>query len=251
MGRVHSRFAHPFAPPARVSSTSAATVRRRLVAWALALAGAVLASSAAAQAPAEGADRTPPPQLAPSAPPAAPAVEGLPPQAMWEATVAAYEARIKALKHEADAVHDFVEDEDMRDAHGRQIELEIEATKRELRNFIERTTERNSTVMMVSGIVLASLGAAALVTGAVLITANHDEAATEHRDTYTVALATAAGGVAAVGVGLPLYVIGRKRVLRRGLEARGPAAARLLVGPGAVGASPGAVPLGVGLRIAF
>ncbi|WP_437323131.1 hypothetical protein [Sorangium sp. So ce381] len=226
-------------------------MRRRLVAWALALAGAVLASSAAAQAPAEGADRTPPPQLAPSAPPAAPAVEGLPPQAMWEATVAAYEARIKALKYEADAVHDFVEDEGMRDAHGRQIELEIEATKRELRDFVERTTERNSTVMMVSGIVLASLGAAALVTGAVLITANHDESATKHRDTYTVALATAAGGVAAVGVGLPLYVIGKKRVLRKGLDTRGPAAARLLVGPGAVGPSPGAVPLGVGLRLTF
>ncbi|WP_437541695.1 hypothetical protein WME97_27735 [Sorangium sp. So ce367] len=230
-------------------------MRRRLVAWALALAGAVLASSAAAQAPAEGAERTPPPQLAPSAPPAAPpaapAAEELPPQAMWEATVAAYEARIKALKYEADTIHDFVEDEDMRDAHGRQIELEIEATKRELRNFMERTTERNSTVMMVSGIVLASLGAAALVTGAVLITANHDEAAAKHRDTYTVAVATAVGGAAAVGVGLPLYVIGKKRVLRRGLDMRGLAAARLLVGPGAVAASPGAVPLGVGLRIAF
>ncbi|WP_157906916.1 hypothetical protein [Sorangium cellulosum] len=233
------------------STSSAAAVRRRLVAWALALAGAVLASSAAAQAPAEGADRAPPPQLAPSAPPAAPAVEELPPQAMWEATVAAYEARIEALKYEADAVHDFVEAEDVRDARGRQIELELEATKRELRNFMERTTERNSTVMMVSGIVLAGLGAAALVTGAVLITAKHDEAATKHRDTYTVAVATAAGGAAAVGVGLPLYVIGKKRVLRKGLELRGLAAARLLVGPGAVAASPGAVPLGVGLRIAF
>ncbi|WP_437850097.1 hypothetical protein [Sorangium sp. So ce363] len=230
------------------STSSAAAVRRRLVAWALALAGAVLASSAAAQ--------TPPPQLAPSAPPAAPAVaapavEELPPQAMWEATVAAYEARIEALKYEADAIHDFVDSEDMRDARGRQIELEIEATKRELRNFMERTTERNSTVMMVSGIVLASLGAAALVTGAVLITANHDEAVTKHRDGYTVAVATAAGGVAAVGAGLPLYVIGKKRVLRKGLDMRGLAAARLLVGPGAVVASPGAVPLGLGLRIAF
>ncbi|WP_437274868.1 hypothetical protein WME90_26855 [Sorangium sp. So ce375] len=249
MGRIHSRVAHPPAPPARVSS--AAAVRRRLVAWALALAGAVLASSAAAQAPAEGADRAPPPQLAPSAPPAAPAVEGLPPEAMWEATVAAYEARIAALKYEADAVHDFVDSEDVRDAQGRQIELEIEATKRALRDFVERTTERNSTVMMVSGIVVASLGAAALVTGAMLITVNHDEDATKHRDTYTAALATAAGGVAAVGVGLPLYVIGKKRVLRKGLDPRGPAAARLLVGPGAVAAPSGVVPLGVGLRVAF
>ncbi|WP_437521165.1 hypothetical protein WME79_28535 [Sorangium sp. So ce726] len=234
-----------------MSSTSAAAVRRRLVAWALALAGAVLASSAAAQTPAEGAAHTPPPPFAPPAPPAAPAVERLPPEAMWEATVAAYEARIEALKYEADSIHDFVDSEDMRDAHGRQIELEIEATKRELRDFVERTTERKSTVMMVSGIVLASLGAAALVTGAVLIPANHDEAATKHRDTYTAALATAAGGVVAVGVGLPLYVIGKKRVLRKGLDPRGPAAARLLVGPGAVAASPGAIPLGVGLRIAF
>ncbi|WP_437766287.1 hypothetical protein WMF27_25385 [Sorangium sp. So ce281] len=233
------------------STSSAAAVRRRLAAWALALAGAVLASSAAAQTSPEGPERTPPPQLAPPAPPAAPAVEELPPQAVWEATVAAYEARIAALKYEADAIHDFVEAEDVRDARGRQIELEIEATKRELRGFVERTTERNSPVMMVSGIVLAGLGAAALVTGAVLITANHDEAVTKQRDGYTVAVATAVGGVAAVGVGLPLYVIGKRRVLRKGLELRGLAAARLLVGPAAVAASPGAVPLGVGLRVAF
>ena len=50
---------------------------------------------------------------------------------------------------------------------------------------------------------------------------------------------------------LPLYVIGKKRVLRKGLDPRGPAAAHLLVGPGAVAAPSGVVPLGVGLRVAF
>ncbi|WP_437585790.1 hypothetical protein [Sorangium sp. So ce1000] len=263
--------------PARASS--AASARRRLIAWALAAAAAVLASSATAQTPGEGAAPAPPastlapppastlapppastlapppaptlaPPPAPSAPPGAPAVEGLPPGAQWEATVAAYEARIEALKYEARAVREFAGSEEVRDARERQIALEIKATKRALGDFVERTTERNSPVMMVSGLILAGLGGAALVTGATLLIVNHDEAVTSHRDGYTVALATTAGGVVGLGVGLPLYAIGKKRVPRR-LAPRGPAAARLVVGPGAVAASPGAVLLGVGLRFAF
>ncbi|WP_437730384.1 hypothetical protein [Sorangium sp. So ce1335] len=221
---------------------------------ALAFAAAASASTAAAEAPAEGAaslSTAPPPALPTAPPPPAPpppglpGLPGVPPGATWDETVAAYEARIASLERQARSAATRGAEEELR-----RIELDLEATRRGYRDFEERTTERNSPFMMVSGLVLSGLGGVAVLTGLVLVVANHDDTGEDARDRYTVALATAAGGVAGIGVGLPLYVIGKKRV-RKDLESSAPVAARLLVGPGAVAASPGAGPLSVGLRVAF
>ncbi|WP_437923628.1 hypothetical protein WMF37_31995 [Sorangium sp. So ce291] len=234
MDQGHSCLAHPRAPSAHRRAAGA-----RLVAGALALAAVAVASSAAAQTPPEPAA---PPS---SAPPAAPPVPGLPPGATWEETMAAYEATITALQRQARSAKARGSEEERR-----RIELEIEATERGFRDFEERTTERNSDVMMVSGLALAGLGGVALLGGVVLAVARRDDVGAQRRESQTLVLATAIGGVAGVAVGVPLYVIGKKRV-RKDVEPSAPVAARLLVGPGAVAASPGAGPLAVGLRVAF
>ncbi|WP_437573717.1 hypothetical protein [Sorangium sp. So ce887] len=232
----------------RVSSAhrQGRAARCRLVAWALAFAAAAPAPSAAAEPPAEGAARvsTPPP-----APPVAPAVAGLRPGATWEETAAAHEARIAALESQARRVHE-IGSEDERRAAQRRIELELAAARRDFDDFEERTTEWNSPVMAISGLVLASLGGAAILGGAVLVFASYDDSSAGRSEASKLAIAAAAGGVAGVAVGLPLYVIGKKRV-RSDAASSAPVVARLLVGPGAVAASPGAGPLSAGLRVAF
>ncbi|XXY51617.1 hypothetical protein WME91_10785 [Sorangium sp. So ce269] len=237
MEQARSHVTSPRAPSAHRRAAGA-----RLVAGALALAAVAVASSAAAQTPPE---RAAPPSSAPPQPPAAPPVAGLPPGATWEETVAAYEATITALQRQARSAGARGSEEERR-----RIELEIEATERGFRDFEERTTERNSDVMMVSGLALAGLGGVALLGGMVLVVAHRDDVGAQRRESQTLVLASAIGGVAGVAVGVPLYVIGKKRV-RRDLEPSAPVAARLLVGPGAVAASPGAGPLAVGLRVAF
>ncbi|WP_437774755.1 hypothetical protein [Sorangium sp. So ce1097] len=244
MAQVRSRLAAP-----RALSAPLRAARRRLAAWALALAAAAAAPSAAAQTPAEGAPPPAPPPPAPPPPapppPAPQGLPGLPPGATWDETVAAHEARIASLERQARSAATRGSEEALR-----RIELDLQAARRAYRDFEERTTERNSPFMMVSGLVLSGLGGAAVITGLVLVVANHDDTGADARDRYTVALATAAGGAVGLGVGLPLYVIGKKRV-RKDIESSAPVAARLLVGPGAVAASPGAGPLSVGLRVAF
>ncbi|XYH93500.1 hypothetical protein ACMHYB_37370 [Sorangium sp. So ce1128] len=237
MEQVRSCLAHPCAP-----SAHRRTARARLAAGALALAAAAVASSAAAQTPPE---RAAPPSSAPPPPPAAPPVAGLPPGATWEETVAAYQATIAALERQARSADARGAEEERR-----RIELEIEATERGFRDFEERTTERNSDAMMVSGLALAGLGGVALLGGMVLVVASYDDVGARRRESQTLVLATAIGGVAGIAVGVPLYVVGKKRV-RKDLEPSAPVAARLLVGPGAVAASPGTGPLAVGLRVAF
>ncbi|MGK3961154.1 hypothetical protein WMF38_49885 [Sorangium sp. So ce118] len=237
MEEVRSCSAHARAPSARRRAA-----RARLAAGALALAAVAVASSAAAQTPPE---RAAPPSSAPPPPPAAPPVAGLPPGATWEETVAAYEATITALQRQARSAGARGAEEERR-----RIELELEATERGFRDFEERTTERNSDVMMVSGLALAGLGGVALLGGMVLVVAHRDDVGAQRRESQTLVLASAIGGVAGVAVGVPLYVIGKKRV-RIDIDPSAPVAARLLVGPGAVAASPGAGPLAVGLRVAF
>ncbi|XXX72801.1 hypothetical protein WMF30_34650 [Sorangium sp. So ce134] len=244
--RAHLRFAHPRAASARRRRREAP---RRLVAWALAVAAAASAPSAAAEGPAGGAASVSTPPPAATAPPAAPAVPGVPPGATWEATAAAHEARIAALEGQARRVHELGS-EDERRAAQRRIELELAAAREAFRDFEEGTTEWNSPVMTISGLVLATLGGAAILSGAVLVFASHDDSSAARSETSKVAIATAIGGVVGVAVGLPLYAVGRRRV-RREAASGAPAAARLLVGPGAVAASPGAGPLSAGLRVAF
>ncbi|WP_437302846.1 hypothetical protein [Sorangium sp. So ce388] len=233
-------LAHPPAPSAQRRAA-----RARLAAAALALASVAVASSAAAQTPPERAALPSSAPSAPPLPPAAPPVAGLPPGATWEETMAAYEATMTALQRQARSAKARGAEEERR-----RIELEIEATERGFRDFEERTTERNSDAMMVSGLALAGLGGVALLAGMVLVVAHRDDVGAQRRESQTVVLATAIGGVAGVAVGVPLYVIGKKRV-RKDLEPSAPVAARLLVGPGAVAASPGTGPLAVGLRVAF
>ncbi|WP_437806881.1 hypothetical protein [Sorangium sp. So ce1078] len=215
----------------------------------MAFAAAAPAPCAAAETLAQGAARasTPPPAEPPAL--VAPAVAGVPPGATWEETAAAHEARIAALESQARRVHELGS-EDERRAARRRIELELEAAREAFRDFEERTTEWNSPVMMISGLVLASLGGAAILGGAVLVFASHDDSSAGRSEASKLAIATAAGGVAGVAVGLPLYVVG-KRPVRRDAAASPPVVARLLVGPGAVAASPAAGPLSAGLRVAF
>ncbi|WP_437949842.1 hypothetical protein WME98_02805 [Sorangium sp. So ce296] len=272
MKQAHLRFARP----------RAAVARRRVVAWALGLAAAVPALSVAAEPPAPPAPSVaaeppaaaapsvvaeppaPPAAAAPSvaaeppappastpapAPPAAPAVAGVPPGATWEATAAAHEARIAALESQARRVHELGSADERR-AEQRRIELELAAAREAFRDFEERTTEWNSPVMVISGLVLTTLGGAAILSGAALVLASHDNSTAARTEASRVAIATALGGVAGIAVGLPLYVFGKRRV-RRDDAPSAPAVARLLVGPGAVAASPGAGPLSAGLRVAF
>ncbi|WP_437934084.1 hypothetical protein [Sorangium sp. So ce341] len=272
MKQAHLRFARP----------RAAAARRRVVAWALSLAAAAPALSVAAEPPAPPAAAAPSVATAPPAPPAAPAlsvaaepsapsvaaappaapastpapappvapaVAGVAPAATWEATAAAHEARIAALESQARRVHELGSADERR-AEQRRIELELEAARAAFRDFEERTTEWNSPVMMISGLVLTTLGGAAILSGAALVFASHDDSSAARAEASEVAIATALGGVAGIAVGLPLYVFGKRRV-RRDDAPSAPAVARLLVGPGAVAASPGAGPLSAGLRVAF
>ncbi|WP_437313398.1 hypothetical protein [Sorangium sp. So ce385] len=277
MKQAHLRFARP----------RAAAARRRVVAWALGLAASAAALSVAAEPPAPPAAAAPsvaveppappaaaapavaaeppappaaaapsvaaappaPPASTPAlAPPVAPAVAGVPPGATWEATAAAHEARIAALERQARRVHELGSADERR-AEQRRIELELAAARAAFRDFEERTTEWNSPVMMISGLVLTTLGGAAILGGAALVFASHDDSSAARTEASEVAIATALGGVAGVAVGLPLYVFGKRRVRRD--DAPSAPVARLLVGPGAVAASPGAGPLSAGLRVAF
>ncbi|WP_437669374.1 hypothetical protein [Sorangium sp. So ce131] len=238
---------HPAPPPPRPARRPRA--RGWLAAWGLAFGAVALASTAAAQTAGEPAAPLPSP-AAPAAPYAAP---GLPPGATWEEALAAYEARIAGIERQLRLLDQAGSDEERNGARRRRLELDLEATEEELGEFMERTTERRSAVLMFSGLGVAILGGVALVSGVVLIAATHDRpvGADERRDGYDEAVATALVGGAAVAVGLPLYVIGKQRV-RKGPESGEPAAAaRLLVGPGAVAAPGGAGALGVGLRVAF
>ncbi|WP_437566555.1 hypothetical protein [Sorangium sp. So ce542] len=244
----------------RIACPRAAAARRRVVAWALGLAAAAPAFSAAAEPPAPPAAAAPsvaaeppaPPAAAAStpapAPPVAPAVAGVPPGATWEATAAAHEARIAALESQARRVHELGSADERR-AEQRRIELELAEARAAFRDFEERTTEWNSPVMVVSGLVLTTLGGAAILSGAALVLASHDNSTAARTEASRVAIATALGGVAGIAVGLPLYVFGKRRVRRD--DAPSAPVARLLVGPGAVAASPGAGPLSAGLRVAF
>ncbi|KYF93799.1 hypothetical protein BE20_08345 [Sorangium cellulosum] len=174
---------------------------------------------------------------------------GVPPGATWEATAAAHQARIAALERQARRVHELGSADERR-AEQRRIELELAAERAAFRDFEERTTEWNSPVMVISGLVLTTLGGAAILGGAALVLASHDDSTAARTEASRVAIATALGGVAGLAVGLPLYVFGKRRV-RRDDAPSAPAVARLLVGPGAVAASPGAGPLSAGLRVAF
>ncbi|AUX44680.1 hypothetical protein SOCE26_061470 [Sorangium cellulosum] len=244
MDQGHSHPAPPQAPPARRPRA-----RGRLAAWALAFGAVALASTAAAQTPAEPAAPRPPP----SAPHVAPAAPGLPPGATWEEAIAAYEARIAGIERQLRLLDQAGSDEEDDRARRRRLELDLAAAEEELGEFMERTTERRSAVLMFSGLGVAILGGVALVSGVVLIAATHDRpvGADGRRDGYDEAVATALVGGAALAVGLPLYVIGKQRV-RKDPESGEPAvAARLLVGPGAVVAPAGEGALGVGLRVVF
>jgi hypothetical protein len=232
------------APPAHVAlqpTLCRRATRCRLAAWALAFAAVAPASSAVAQTPA-GPHPPPPP-----APHVEPAAAGLPPSASWEQTVAAYEARIAELERQIRLVEKLGSSEEYRIKRPR-LELDLLAAQDALDDFKERTTERNSSVMMFSGLAVAILGGVAVLSGAVL---GMTERAQDRRHGYDTAVATALGGVGALAVGLPLYAIGKKKV-RKDVQPSEPVVvvARAVVGPGAA-VSTGAGTLGVGLRCAF
>lgn len=76
------------------------------------------------------------------------------------------------------------------------------------------TTHRRSTPMMVTGIVMSGLGTVAIPTGALVILASNcmDCSESMMAERRLPGIALAAAGVALVGAGIPLWVIGAQHV---------------------------------------
>jgi hypothetical protein len=114
------------------------------------------------------------------------------------------------------------------DADAERLKAELKRLRIELNEVRDRTTQRNNTGMMVGGIILSSVGGAgilvALGAGAALsISGGRDNGA------GTVAILGLVGGLACGAVGIPLAVIGGKRVPKDPSSAE--ARPILLVGP--------------------
>lgn len=102
------------------------------------------------------------------------------------------------------------------DAHAERLwEERRESLRRARRELFERTTERASSGMMVTGIVLTPLGGSALIAGIAFMSIGAFDDATPEAETFERAgLIASVAGVAVLGAGLSLWIVGARRVPR-------------------------------------
>lgn len=152
--------------------------------------------------------------------------------AEWATINAWYEAQIADLKGRIRAA----------DQRGDEAEVQrakqwLDTIKRDHKAFRDRTTERRSVGMMAGGIVLSGVGLAGLVTTFVLAFASAFEHGSDQDQLATAALFTGLGSAGCIGAGIPMIVVGAKRVPKQveGAPAPAPpvesASAALVVGP--------------------
>jgi glucose-6-phosphate isomerase len=106
-------------------------------------------------------------------------------------------------------------------------EGELEDAQKRLVEVRSKTTERFSTGMMVGGIITACLGGASIITSLALVVAASEAEVSELPAYNAAILSTAIGGVFLGAVGVPLAIVGARRVTKDSNGA-GPV---VLVGP--------------------
>lgn len=146
----------------------------------------------------------------------------------YDAQIADLKARIRMASDRGD---------DAEEARAKQW---LDTVKRDQKAFRDRTTERRSVGMMVGGIVLSGVGLAGIFTTAVLALSSAVEHGSDQDTLATAALFTGLGSAGCIGAGIPMIVVGARRVPKslEGEPAPAPspaqpevASATLVVGP--------------------
>jgi len=106
-------------------------------------------------------------------------------------------------------------------------EEDLEIAKKRLIEVRDSTTQRNSTGMMIGGIVLSCAGGAAIITG-LAVTVGSGGSISKVDSYNTASIVTVIGGLVLGAVGVPLAFVGARRVPKEPT----PTEARLLIGPG-------------------
>ena len=154
------------------------------------------------------------------------------PDAWFHREIAEREARIAALRQQVERAEGR-EDEQEEDVKGR-LEQELELEEESLNDFRETSTKRYSQGMTAGGAVLFGLGSGAVLAGLVATYAalyNGALKGDSDGDAAAVAaLVLVPLGVSGLAVGLPLFRVGNKRVVKPE-----PTGAGLWVGPRELG----------------
>jgi hypothetical protein len=178
------------------------------------VAACVLAVAATAHAQATpSAEPPPPPPPAGFVPPPPPGFAPAPvPGAMpFSATaVFDYDAAIDSLKEQRKAAEQQGDE-----ARAEMLEQELDRLKRAKKEHAKATTQRRSTGLMVGGIVLSGVGGVTLISGLILTLAGSAQDQSENGRRLQVVGGTMLGGSAlAIGAGIPMAVVGGKKVPR-------------------------------------
>jgi hypothetical protein len=171
-----------------------------------------LASTAHAQGT-PSAEPPPPPPPAGFVPPPPPGFAPAPgPAEMpFSATpVFDYDAAIDSLKEQRKAAEQQGDE-----ARAEMLEQELDRLKRAKKEHARATTKRRSTGLMVGGIVLSGVGGVTLISGLILTLAGSAQDQSENGRRLQVVGGTMLGGSAlAIGAGIPMAVVGGKKVPR-------------------------------------
>lgn len=216
--------------------------RYRPGAWALALATVAYASTAVAEEPLPAPAVTSSSGQAPAAPPVA---SPSPETHNWAQTVAAYEWRLEQLRRRIADAKEYDREDDVE-----ALQKQLDGTEDAFKRFMKRSRKRYSPAMMVGGVVLTTAGAVAAVAGLVAIVfkdgyfaANPDEYHGPPYDGVPVLVA----GLVGLGVGVPLLMIGKKKVVEHPELGEPVESVHLVLGTWVVGFDS----MGVALRGAF
>jgi hypothetical protein len=238
------RQGRPLSLPCTTTSVGAAFApRHRPGAWALALATVVYASTAVAEAPLPAPAATSSSWQAPAAPPVA---SPSPETDSWAQTVAAYEWRMEQLRRQIEYAEEYDREGDVV-----ALQKQLDRTEDAFKRFMKRSRKRYSPAMMVGGVVLTTAGAISTVAGLATVLPNvacigtEPDQPCEHQ--YGLGAALIAAGLIGIGVGVPLLVIGKKKVVEHPERGETVQSAHLVLGTGVVGFES----MGVAVRGAF
>jgi hypothetical protein len=146
------------------------------------------------------------------------------PDAWWHREIAKREARIEALRRRVEMAAER-KDEQPEDVKAR-LERELELEEESLDEFRRSSTQRYSGKMMGGGVSLIAVGGGAVLAGMIgavlaVLGRGPESSHQEFRHDSTVAaLVLLPFGISCFAVGLPLFVVGRKKVVKPGPTAR-------------------------------
>jgi hypothetical protein len=121
-----------------------------------------------------------------------------------------YDAAIDSLKEQRKAAEQHGDE-----ARAEMLEQELDRLKRAKKEHARATTKRRSTGVMVGGIVLSGVGGVTLISGLILTLAGSAQDGTENgRRLQTVGGIMLGGSALAIGAGIPMAVVGGKKVPR-------------------------------------